>query len=216
MAITADKTFENVSTGLRAFVDSWANAHIRTAMPGIVETFNPDIGRATIRLALDLPALVEGEVPRQQALLPNVPILLPGNSRWAVSVNLERGDNVMVVWSKFGLNDWKSRGYQEATAGTLFDYNGCVAIPWHNQADHEAPSTGLRIASADGSTVIELTETGIRIDCPESMEIQVGGTQKVVKENLIDAINAALTALNGGGEAALLQKELYLTDKLRG
>lgn len=209
----SDLDFGNLSSALQAFMSLWMGRKVRTAMPGVIERYNSATRRAVVQPSLDVPGESASE---RRAQVANVPVLMPGNARWGLVFDLQRFDPVLLIWSQWGLARWKRGAFQRAEQGPLFDGTGCLAIPWCDQERFGDPSAPLEIRSRDGQTRISLSQDGVEISVPDGKDVRVGGDSQLIKADMIDALNAAISALNDGQRAELISKALYSTRKTRG
>ncbi|MDE0001282.1 MAG: Gp138 family membrane-puncturing spike protein [Rhodospirillaceae bacterium] len=105
-------------------------ASLRTVMPGMVESWDAATNRAVVSLSLQVPSAESAAELLDRPLLSDVPMIFPGSQQVSLVWRVRRGDQVLVLWSKHGLEAWKKSAFGRARQGGLFAASGAVALPW--------------------------------------------------------------------------------------
>ena len=79
----------------------------RTALPGIVTGYDPNLRRARVIPALDM--IFTDGTSMCHPVIVDVPVLWPGTGRWQMTFPLEDGDGVLLVFSARDLSGFKER-----------------------------------------------------------------------------------------------------------
>ena len=151
-----DTAYDTLPQALRFVCDQLCRS-LRTAVPGIVAAYRPDTMRATVQPAVRL----DGADPDPRAPLLDVPVLWPGNSRWAVHAPLAPGDTVLVVFCERDIAAFKQTLREgPPPTGRALSANDSVAVPTLSaEPDGGPPPDGaIAVTSADGATSITLTD----------------------------------------------------------
>lgn len=104
-----------------------------TALPGVVEKFDPVKMTVDVRLAVKLPSTdVDGSLLAQEApVLPNVPLCFPRANGYILCFPVTSGDGVLVVFSMVDAAGWEDTGNAgaEPLNGIRHGLSSGVAIP---------------------------------------------------------------------------------------
>lgn len=103
---------------------------LHTAIPGIVESFDPDKMCADVQIAIKR-QFVDGST-EAVAVLPCVPVAMPGGSSFANYHPLEKGDIVQLIFNERALDNFKlgDGGILDPSESPRFhNYMDAVAIP---------------------------------------------------------------------------------------
>lgn len=141
-SLEGDRRYGNFASAMR-FAHRQLMKSVATALPGIVENFEPRTRRATVRGALNIVTTNGAEL--QRASLVNVPVLWPSGGGYTLAFQLAVGDPVLLVYSMRGLEQWK-QSHSEATPdeGVFFDESDAIAIPGFGPAAEIALPTQRR------------------------------------------------------------------------
>lgn len=181
--IDRDVDFSDLTTALRFVLDQ-DRKKIHTAMPGIVESYDPASRRAQVRPALRM-ALTDGGAQARAALV-NVPVSFPAGGGYTMTFPLAAGDNVLLVFSMRGLREWR-RTFAAATPGdgNILDGADAVAVAGFGPlAITPATVTGAALQTTDGrqSVRVENDRVEVRADgavtiaATGAVTIEAGGT----------------------------------------
>ena len=214
----SDLNYEELTGWLPLFLQAWGAERMRTVLPGRVERYAD--GRAVVLPLLDVVRRDGTHVSRP--LVGDVPVLMPGCMSWGVSLPLQAGDLVLLLWSQRGLDSWKRAGMAgRAPGGELFASSGVLALPWHTAVQPVGDGEAL-LRSGDGRVVLRLDDDGVEIEVGSGQEIRLGGGDRLVTAgDLVSAFNAHThTSPSGGGTTSApvdgLTEDDVGTDKLLG
>lgn len=145
---------------------------VHTALPGTVETYDPEAKRARVQPAIRL-LLTDGTTRRRSPLI-NVPVVFPSGGGYTLLFPVEAGDTVLVVFSQRGLAAFK-RAFEESdpTLGHLFDASDGVALPGFGALSvTPATSTGAALQTEDGATSIRVDGDTVEIVAPAQVTVR--------------------------------------------
>ena len=103
---------------------------IHTAVPGKIEKYNRNTFRAEVTPSLSHLTLKNKEVKIQA--IPDVPVLLLGGAAGIIDIELQKGDNVLLIFCEAGIGGWKSSdGSKQVSPDDLSHHqlNNAIAIP---------------------------------------------------------------------------------------
>jgi hypothetical protein len=179
-------------------------AHVHTAMPGKVESYDAATQTVSVKPQLKT-AYPDGEgdyTHKDLPVIPNVPVAFPRAGGFFVSFPIQKGDFVLLVFSERSIQAWRDKGtaVEPGDLG-LHPLDGAVAIPGvFPEADalDDAHASNMRLGK-DGTAgaQIEITESEVRLG-------QGGDDPVVTKKDLqmlYAAINGAAPVANDGGAA---------------
>ena len=150
---------------------------VHTAVPGIVDAYNPATRRAIVQPATDI--TLTDNATRSRAILLDIPVLWPGGGGWFVHAPLRRGDAVLIVTSERDISAFKQTNQQGPlpTTRVMSEADG-VAIPMFTPPDGDAPAVldGITLQSGDGSTRITLQDGAVEIVADTITLRYTGGT----------------------------------------
>ena len=161
---------------------------VHTAMPGIVEEFDPATRRARIRPTPMAVTSSDEVVPRQP--LVNVPVMSLSNPRFGMTLDLEPGDAVLLIFCQRGIGEFKKTFEDsEPVRAGFFSASDAVAFPgfgppledaeFSPAAEHDhGLAAGISIQSRDGATHVSVDEEAVRLRT-------VGDTQVDLSEDRI-------------------------------
>ena len=158
----SDFSFQSLPSALRSAMHEWVKQHVRTAMPGTIESYDPSTGRATVQPSLDYVRRGGGTSRRPLAI--DVPVLMPGSGQWIIAIPIARGDLAWLMWSERGLAEWKKADYGRANSGIAFDASSCVAMPYADMSSvTSADPNAICIQRSSGMPAIAIGENGVKI-----------------------------------------------------
>jgi hypothetical protein len=142
---------------------------IRVAMPGIIETYDPDSQTATIQPAIRETVNINGNQEwTNLPLLVDVPILFPRAGGYSITFPVAKGDECLVIFTDCCYDAfWQSGGVQNQVDRRRHDLSdGMAIITKISQPNRLAGvSTGsLQIRNDAGSAIIEIAGSTININ----------------------------------------------------
>lgn len=142
---------------------------LRVAMPGIIQSFDPDAVTCTVLPAIygqrlrDDGTLVSEELP----IIPDVPVVFPRGGGCTLTFPVKTGDECLLVFSDRCIDFWwQSGGVQEPVDPRQHDLSDAFAIVGpQSQAQKISgiSTTAAQFRSDDGSTYFEINPTTKRI-----------------------------------------------------
>lgn len=179
----------------QAIADSVSN-QIRVAMPGIIQSFDPDAVTCTV-----LPAIkgTDGNESVDIPLLVDVPVVFPRGGGCTLTFPVKAGDECLLIFSDRCIDFWwQSGGVQEPVDTRQHDLSDAFAIvgPQSQAKKISGISTSAaQFRSDDGSTYFEIN--------PDTQKIKLvapGGFDVIAPESTFSAkvtIIGLLTWLGG-------------------
>ena len=181
-----------------------------TAMPGIVEEYDAATRRARIRPAI-MGVLTEGAGTMRRQPIVNVPVVTPSCGGFGITVCLQPGDAVLLVWSMRGISGFL-REFEESVPlplGSMLSATDCIALPGFGPSPDgnfmpasgtpHGFSEGVSIQSETGETHVSVSEEEVRVR--GSMRVSLQNQDSTVMMDgdtvTIDATTIDLTFTNG-------------------
>ena len=149
---TRDRNYEGAASFMRRAFEEQVK-EVYTAMPGVVLAYDPETRCASVRGAIDI-LTTDGE-RIQRPELRDVPVVFPSSAGFSLLFPLAEGDDVLLLFSMRGLQDWKDDGaYAVPDEVSLFSEHDAIAIPglWPGSRDDD-PDVRI-VASADEVDII--------------------------------------------------------------
>lgn len=168
---------------------------VLTALPGKIVAYNG--GRATVQPTIGKRLANGDALPAPQIF--EVPVIFPTGmgGKAKLSVPLEAGDPVLLLFSSRGLDEWKMTG--EATPETLrtFDLTDAFAMPF---GGHAGACDAQNLSLEFGQSSIKITPDGEIVINSQKMTVNVPDTTWNGVVNMSGAIN--VSPGNGGDGTA--------------
>ena len=167
---------------------------VHTAMPGVVTRYNAGARRAEIQPSF------KRKMPNGEyvgfPIISDVPVLFFGTKRFTIHFPLEKGDEVLLLFSERGTDTWKTNGGAgiEESDPRRFDLQDCFAVPGlQPQKFIVAEKPGLQITHKDNGNIISQL-----FMASDQIELKHKKTIVDLKDNLLSATNdKASVRLNG-------------------
>ena len=140
----------------------WTKNNLNTAMPGIVESYDAETKRATVRPAIKLLLNDEQGTTIAKPAIQNVPVFQPSGGKMALTIPIQEGDGVLLLFSQRGLEQFKET-FEEAdpSPNAFFDPRDCIAMPGFGSLRINPVSpAGIVLQDDDGSTYINVQRQG--------------------------------------------------------
>lgn len=183
---------------------------LHTAMPGSVESF--DVAKQTANVKLLLKRKVEQEnglkVDAPMGIAVNVPIVFPGAGGFRLTMPLQQGDGVLIIFAEASIDLWQELGGEQPTDARRFHLADAIAVPGLN------PSIGkwqgfagdaMTIGSDTGPGIVlrsNLVELGARDGTPATQAVLLGNDSNAAIDALLTSLTTQLTTLSGATTAA--------------
>ena len=135
-------SYDELPQALRFFGD-WLMRGVNTALPGIVDSYDPATRRAQVRPALDL-MLTDGR-SLQRPPIADVPVLAPAGGGFLVHIPLQRGDPVLLIWCSRDISGFKETlEAGELPSPDVMGDSDVIALPGSPGPPPPWPATGSR------------------------------------------------------------------------
>lgn len=173
MAIS-DKTRSGALAQVLASERKTLNEQLRVAMPGIIQSFDPDAVTAVVQPAI---RYVErdndgNKSTKDYPLLVDVPVVFPRGGGCTLTFPVKAGDECLVIFADRCIDFWwQSGGIQEPVDERMHDLSDafCIVGP-QSQAKKIGgiSTTAAQLRTDDGSAIIELAAGGaVTITSPQ-------------------------------------------------
>ena len=173
MAIS-DKTRSGALAQVLASERRTLNEQLRVAMPGIIQSFDPDAVTAVVQPAI---RYIErdndgNKLTNDYPLLVDVPVAFPRGGGCTLTFPVKEGDECLVIFADRCIDFWwQSGGIQEPVDGRMHDLSDafCIVGP-QSQAKKIGgiSTTAAQLRTDDGSAIIELAAGGaVTITSPQ-------------------------------------------------
>lgn len=179
----------------QAIADS-VSTQMRVAMPGIIQSFDPDAVTCTVEVAL---RGIVGDGSTELKPLVDVPVIFPRGGGCTLTFPVKEGDECLLIFADRCIDFWwQSGGVQETVDPRQHDLSDAFAIvgPQSQAQKISGISTGAtQLRSDDGSTYFELNPTTQQIKI-----VAPGGLDVIAPESTFSAkvtITGLLTWMGG-------------------
>ncbi|SAT62218.1 putative bacteriophage protein [Klebsiella pneumoniae] len=173
MAVS-DKTRSGALAEVLASERKTLNEQLRVALPGIIQSFDPDAVTAVVQPAI---RYIErdndgNKTTKDYPLLVDVPVVFPRGGGCTLTFPVEEGDECLVIFADRCIDFWwQSGGIQEPVDGRMHDLSDafCIVGP-QSQAKKISgiSTTAAQLRTDDGSAFIEVAPGGaVTIDSPQ-------------------------------------------------
>lgn len=172
-----------------------SRAEIWTALPGVVQSYNPAKMTAEVQPAIKARVMqrdgmfIDAALP----LLVDCPVMFPGGGGFCLTFPLAKGDEVLVVFARSCIDAWwQQGGVQPQAELRMHDLSDGFALPrvWSqpNKPNPAPASDKVQLRNADGTVLFEVGAAGIVFKGPVTFDdnvnlvtanLLVNGTLKV-------------------------------------
>ena len=145
---------------------------VNTALPGIVQSYDPDTRRASILPGVK--TVMQDGTSASKPMLHDVPVVMPSGGGYSLTLPLAEGDPVLVVFCQRGIGEFKKTLEEaEPTLAGLFPWGGAIAIAGIAPLDATDRGEGV---------TMQHTESGARVSAGDGMvKVSAGGTDVEVE-----------------------------------
>ena len=202
----------------RAALDG-RQAEIWTALPGIIQSFDPVAMTVTVQPAVA--GRVTDETGKTSSvnmpLLPDVPVVFPGGGGFTLTFPVASGDECLVVFASRCIDAWwQSGGIGEPMEPRMHDLSdGFALVGVRSQARRLSPavdSENVQIRSDDGKTFVEMTPGGdVNAVGPTSVTLKSEGSITLDAPQIIIKGLLSMQSQSGGATTATLDGSLNAT-----
>ena len=191
---------------LRAALDG-RQAEMWTALPGIVQSFDP--AAMTVSVQPAVAGRISDEAGKAASvdlpILPDVPVVFPGGGGFALTFPVAAGDECLVVFASRCIDAWwQSGGVGEPMEPRMHDLSDGFALVGVRSQPHRlspAVHTGnTQLRADDGSAYVEITPGGaVTAVGPSSVTVRSGGSITLDAPRIV--IKGLLSMQSQGGGA---------------
>lgn len=150
-----------------------ARMDMHTAMPGIIQSFDPVHMTCTVQSAIR-GAIITPNGRAEAADLPllvDCPVVFPGGGGYVLTYPLKPGDEALIIIAERCIDAWwQSGGVQAAAEYRLQDLSDGFVIPGPRSQPHVVTGgvgmTGAELRTDSGTTVLRLKGDAIEIVAP--------------------------------------------------
>lgn len=202
----------------RAALDG-RQAEIWTALPGIVQSFDPVAMTVTVQPAVA--GRVTDETGKTSSvnmpLLPDVPVVFPGGGGFTLTFPVASGDECLVVFASRCIDAWwQSGGIGEPMEPRMHDLSDGFALVGVRSQPHRlspAVHTGnTQLRADDGSAYVEITPGGaVTAVGPSSVTVRSGGSITLDAPRIVIKGLLSMQSQSGGATTATLDGSLNAT-----
>lgn len=172
-------------------------AEQRTAIPGVVQSYDIATQRANVQSGVQL-QLLDGSTI-SDVMFVNVPVVFPGAGGYSIHYPLADGDECLVIFAERSIDEWLARGgYDRVAQDTRrFSAADAVCIPGLRSAPNVLPANArpadaLCVASADGAVRMEVRAGGVVTIFANEVRL---GNDSAVFLALADLVDARLASI---------------------
>jgi len=178
MAVS-DKTRSGALAEVLASERKPTSEQLRVALPGIIQSFDPDAVTAVVQPAI---RYVErdndgNKSTKDYPLLVDVPVVFPRGGGCTLTFPVKEGDECLVIFADRCIDFWwQSGGIQEPVDGRMHDLSDafCIVGPQSQAKKISGISTSAaQFRSDDGSTYLEIDPTTkkIKLVAPGGLDV---------------------------------------------
>lgn len=207
MAVS-DKTRSGALAEVLASERKTLNEQLRVALPGIIQSFDPDTVTAVVQLAI---RYIErdndgNKSTKDYPLLVDVPVVFPRGGGCTLTFPVKEGDECLVIFADRCIDFWwQSGGIQEPVDGRMHDLSDafCIVGP-QSQAKKISgiSTTAAQLRTDDGSAFIELAAGG-DITATTTGNATINASEIILNGNVTINGNLSQGMGDGGGTATM-------------
>jgi phage baseplate assembly protein V len=179
----------------QAIADS-VSSQIRVAMPGIIQSFDPEAVTCTVQVAL---RGVAGNESVELKPLVDVPVIFPRGGGCTLTFPVKAGDECLLIFADRCIDFWwQSGGVQETVDPRQHDFSDAFAIVGPQSQAHKI--SGISMAAAqlrtdDGAAFVEVAAGhDVTVQTPGKLTANAQGGTEITSPTIV--LNGAVT-ING-------------------
>lgn len=194
---------------------------IHTAMPGIIESFNPELQTASVQPAIKrMFKTDDGEVelisPENLPLCINVPVIFPRGGGFSLTMPVKAGDECLLIFCERSIDLWHERGsVQEPLARRFHSFSDAVAYVGLSSKVNKIPDydpENTVIKKDDGTVYIKwnadsslevFAESDINITTNGDLKATVAGNMQATVTGDINVSTESSANLNATGNISV-------------
>lgn len=172
-----NERLNNLTDSLLTALHGW-QADMQTAMPGIIESYDPTTMTVTVQPALkaQITSQVDGSKTWVQLpLLLDCPVFFPSGGGFTLTFPIAQGDECLVVFSSRCIDSWwQSGGIQNQATLRMHDLSDGFALVGVRSQVRLIPNlstTSTVLRSDTGTSFVEVQGSNINITTPSNVTI---------------------------------------------
>lgn len=132
---------------------------VHTAIPGVVEAYDPGTESVTVRPALKR-KYEEGTIV-ELPLIMNVPVTFPRGGKASITFPIKKGDSGLLIFSERSLDVWKAKGgVVDPADPRKFNMTDAFFVPGgYPKGKPSGRATADKMRITNGTSEIEMTES---------------------------------------------------------
>ena len=207
MAVS-DKTRSGALAEVLASERKTTSEQLRVALPGIIQSFDPDTVTAVVQPAI---RYIErdndgNKATKDYPLLVDVPVVFPRGGGCTLTFPVSEGDECLVIFADRCIDFWwQSGGVQEPVDGRMHDLSDafCIVGP-QSQAKKISgiSTTAAQLRTDDGSAFIEVAAGG-DITATTAGNATINAPEIILNGNVTINGNLSQGMGEGGGTATM-------------
>ncbi|NWC62906.1 Gp138 family membrane-puncturing spike protein [Cedecea sp. P7760] len=195
----------------QAIADS-VSSQIRVAMPGIIQSFDPDAVTCTVQVAL---RGVAGNESVELKPLVDVPVIFPRGGGCTLTFPVKAGDECLLIFADRCIDFWwQSGGVQETVDPRQHDFSDAFAIVGPQSQAHKISGISMdaaQLRTDDGAAFVEVAAGHeVTVQTPGKLTANALGGTEITSPTIV--LNGAVTINGtlsqgmgeGGGGATML------------
>lgn len=202
---------DDPTESLRTALDG-KQAEIWTALPGIIQNYNPQAMTVSVQPAIQGARTDESGVPHSESLplLIDVPVCFPNGGGFSLTFPIAAGDECLVVFAARCIDGWwQSGGVQGQAEARMHDLSDGFCIPGPRSQTRTlspaADAQNVQLRSDDGENNITITPDGI-ITHEAKLRIEMKAPQIVLQGAL------SIVGADGSKTTATLEGTMIATE----
>ncbi|WP_336818116.1 Gp138 family membrane-puncturing spike protein [Cedecea sp. MMO-103] len=195
MPVSTQSQLGGEQQAAQAIADS-VSSQIRVAMPGIIQSFDPDAVTCTVQVAL---RGVVGDESVELKPLVDVPVIFPRGGGCTLTFPVKTGDECLLIFADRCIDFWwQSGGVQETMDPRQHDLSDAFAIVGPQSQAHKI--SGISMAAAqlrtdDGAAFVEVAAGhDVTVKTPGKLTASAQGGTDITSPTIV--LNGAVT-ING-------------------
>jgi len=211
MPVSTQSQIGGEQQAAQAIADS-VSSQIRVAMPGIIQSFDPDAVTCTVQVALRGAAGAESvELPP----LVDVPVIFPRGGGCTLTFPVKAGDECLLIFADRCIDFWwQAGGVQETVSPRQHDLSDAFAIVGPQSQAHKISGISMSAAQLrtdDGAAFVEVAAGhDVTVKTPGKLTANAQGGTEITSPTIV--LNGAVTINGplsqgmgeGGGGATML------------